>query len=62
MSHWLIALMNEGKYRGPPAAGVLKATIQPAIAQPNTLAEVRDGGRSEPAYGMAARQFVPRAP
>ena len=41
MSHWLIALMNEGKYSGkqvlPP--GVLKATLEPAIAQPNVLGE-----------------------
>ena len=43
MSHWLIALMNEGKYKGRQVlpATVLQATMQPAIAQPNTLAEVR---------------------
>ena len=55
MSHWLIALMNEGKYRGkqvlPPE--VLKATLEPAIALPNTLldsmgwSEILNG-----AYGM----------
>ncbi|MBI3665039.1 MAG: serine hydrolase [Acidobacteria bacterium] len=43
MSHWLIALMNEGKYGGkqvlPPSA--LKATLEPAIALPNTMAETR---------------------
>ncbi len=43
MSHWLIALMNEGKYGGkqvlPP--NVLKATLEPAIALPNTMAETR---------------------
>jgi hypothetical protein len=43
MSHWLIALMNDGKYRDkqvlPP--NVLKATLQPAIALPNTMAETR---------------------
>jgi CubicO group peptidase (beta-lactamase class C family) len=55
MSHWLIALMNGGAYNGrqvlPP--GVLKATIQPAIAQPNTLAEVRGWWEIlNPAYGM----------
>lgn len=42
MSHWLIALMNEGKYMGqqvlPP--DVLKATLAPAIALPNTAAEI----------------------
>jgi len=41
MSHWLICQMNEGKYRGkqvvPPA--VLKATLEPALAMPNTLGE-----------------------
>src|SRR6202162_5111526 len=55
MSHWLIALMNEGKYKGRQVlpAGVLKATIQPAIAQPNTLAEVRGWWEIlTPAYGM----------
>jgi CubicO group peptidase (beta-lactamase class C family) len=42
MSHWLIALMNDGRYNGkqvlPPA--VLKATLEPAISLPNTAAEV----------------------
>src|SRR5712692_7820709 len=41
MSHWLIALMNDGKYGGrqvlPPA--VLKAAMEPAIALPNILGE-----------------------
>jgi hypothetical protein len=55
MSHWLIALMNDGKYNGkqvlPPE--VLKATRQPAIALPNVGLETR--GWSEilnSAYGM----------
>ena len=41
ISHWLIALMNEGKYKGRPVlpAAVLKATLEPAIALPNTLTE-----------------------
>ena len=55
MSHWLIALMNEGKYKGRQVlpAGVLKATIQPAIAQPNTLGETRGWWETlNPAYGM----------
>ena len=41
LSHWLIALMNEGKYRGKQVlpADVLKETLQPAIALPNTAAE-----------------------
>ncbi len=55
MSHWLIALMNDGKYQGkqvlPPA--VLKATLEPAIALPNTAAEVRGYWEAlNAAYGM----------
>ena len=55
MSHWLIALMNDGKYNGKQVlpAEVLKATLQPAIALPNTALETR--GWSEvlnAAYGM----------
>jgi CubicO group peptidase (beta-lactamase class C family) len=55
MSHWLIALMNEGKYEGRQVlpANVLKATLEPAIALPNTLAEVRGYWELlDPAYGM----------
>src|SRR6266545_13974 len=55
MSHWLIALMNDGKYKGKQVlpAGVLKATIQPGIAQANTLAEVRGWWEIlNPNYGM----------
>jgi CubicO group peptidase (beta-lactamase class C family) len=55
MSHWLIALMNEGKYKGKQvlSAGVLKATIQPAIAQPNALGEARGWWEIlNAAYGM----------
>jgi CubicO group peptidase (beta-lactamase class C family) len=55
MSHWLIALMNEGKYGGKQVlpVEVLKETLQPAIALPNTTLETR--GWSEilnMAYGM----------
>jgi hypothetical protein len=55
MSHWLIALMNQGKYDGRQVlpAEVLKATLQPAIALPNVALETR--GWSEvlnAAYGM----------
>jgi len=41
LSHWLIALMNEGKYNGKQVlpASVLKATLQPAIALPNAAGE-----------------------
>jgi CubicO group peptidase (beta-lactamase class C family) len=55
MSHWLIALMNDGKYNGKQVlpAEVLKETLRPAIALPNTALETR--GWSEilnAAYGM----------
>src|SRR5437867_5731693 len=41
LSHWLIALMNEGKHNGKQVlpASVLKATLQPAIALPNAAGE-----------------------
>jgi CubicO group peptidase (beta-lactamase class C family) len=55
LSHWLIALMNDGKYNGkqvlPP--NVLKATIQPAIGLPNTLGEALGYWELlNPDYGM----------
>jgi CubicO group peptidase (beta-lactamase class C family) len=55
MSHWLIALMNQGKFNDKQVlpADVLRATLQPAIALPNTALETR--GWSEvlnAAYGM----------
>jgi CubicO group peptidase (beta-lactamase class C family) len=55
ISHWLIALMNDGKYNGkqvlPPA--VLKATLEPAIPLPNTAAEARGFWEVlNAAYGM----------
>jgi CubicO group peptidase (beta-lactamase class C family) len=54
MSRWLIALMNGGKLAGQQVipAGVLKATLAPAIALANTQLEAR--GFSEllnPVYG-----------
>lgn len=41
MSHWLIALMNEGRYAGRQVlpASVLEATFQPSIVLPNELGE-----------------------
>lgn len=55
MSHWLIALMNGGKYAGkqvlPPE--VLKATLEPAIALPNVMGEQRGYWELQnSAYGM----------
>ncbi len=55
MSHWLIALMNDGKYRGsqvlPPP--VLAETLRPAIAAGNALGEARGFWELlNPTYGM----------
>src|SRR5438067_2877588 len=55
LSHWLIALMSEGKYNGKQVlpASVLKATLQPAIGLPNTLGEALGCWELlNPAYGM----------
>jgi CubicO group peptidase (beta-lactamase class C family) len=55
LSHWLIALMNDGKYNGKQVlpAEVLKATLQPAIGLPNTLGESQGFWELlNPAYGM----------
>jgi len=55
LSHWLVALMNDGSYNGkqvlPP--NVLKATMQPAIGLPNTLGEALGYWEVlNPDYGM----------
>src|SRR5437588_1827649 len=55
VSHWIIALMNDGKYNGkqvlPP--NVMTATMQPAIGLPNTLGEALGYWELlNPAYGM----------
>ena len=55
MSHWLIALMNNGQYNGkqvlPPK--VLAATMEPAIALPNATGQVRGWWEIiNSAYGM----------
>lgn len=55
MSHWLIAQMNAGVYQGKPVlpADVLKATLAPAIALPNTGGEARGFWELlNPVYGM----------
>ena len=43
LSNWLIALMNDGKFDGKQVipSAVLKSTLQPAMAMPNTTAEAR---------------------
>ena len=55
LSHWLVALMNDGNYNGkqvlPP--NVLKATLQPAIGLPNALGEALGYWEVlNPDYGM----------
>jgi CubicO group peptidase (beta-lactamase class C family) len=55
LSHWLIALMNDGKYQGKQIlpASVLKATLQPAIGLPNSMGESQGFWEVlNPAYGM----------
>jgi CubicO group peptidase (beta-lactamase class C family) len=55
LSHWLIALMNDGKYNRKQVlpANVLKATLQPAIGLPNVAGEALGYWELlNPAYGM----------
>ena len=55
ISHWLIALMNDGRYAGRQVvpADVLKATLAPAIALPNAMGEARGYWELlNPVYGM----------
>jgi CubicO group peptidase (beta-lactamase class C family) len=55
LSRWLVALMNDGRYGGKQVlpSSVLKATLEPAIALPNTAAEVRGYWEIlNSAYGM----------
>lgn len=55
VSHWLIALMNEGTYAGRQVLPlhVLKATLEPAIALPNVLGETKGFWELiNSAYGM----------
>ncbi len=55
ISHWLRALMHDGKYSGEQIlpSNVLKATLEPSFARPNFLGETRDWWEMiNPAYGM----------
>jgi len=55
LSHWLAALMNDGKYSGKQVlpSSVLKATLQPAMGLPNTLGEALGYWEIlDPDYGM----------
>jgi CubicO group peptidase (beta-lactamase class C family) len=63
LSHWLIALMNDGKYNGKQVlpSDVLKQTIQPAIGLPNSAAEQRGYWEVlNAAYGMGRQTAVYR--
>ncbi|MDJ0571733.1 MAG: serine hydrolase [Pleurocapsa sp. MO_192.B19] len=55
ISHWLMALMNDGKYfdRQVLSANILKATLEPAIALSNVLGKTYDWWELlNPIYGM----------
>lgn len=54
LSHWLIALMNDGKYNGKRVlpADVLKATMEPAIGLPNVGPAKGYWELLTPYYGM----------
>src|SRR5580698_1752946 len=55
LSHWLIALMNNGMYSGKQVlpADVLKETLHPAIALPNSGGDAKGYWENlNPAYGM----------
>ena len=55
MSHWLIALMNNGQYNGNQVlpAKALAATLEPAIALPNAAGQTRGWWEVlNQAYGM----------
>jgi CubicO group peptidase (beta-lactamase class C family) len=58
LSHWLIALMHEGKYAGKQVlpASVLEATLQPSIAVPNELGAAHGWWELQnPVEGMGRR-------
>ena len=55
LSHWLIALMNDGKYQGKQVLpeNVLKATLQPAVGLANTAGQALGYWELlNPDYGM----------
>jgi CubicO group peptidase (beta-lactamase class C family) len=59
MSHWLIALMNDGKYEGKqvlPSAAI-KASLTPSVALPNTSLEKGYGEILNPVYCMGRMQM-----
>lgn len=62
-SHWLIALMNDGKYgdRQILPQSVLNATLEPAIALPNVLGKTTGWWELlNPVYGMGSQTVAYR--
>jgi CubicO group peptidase (beta-lactamase class C family) len=59
MSHWLIALMNDGKYDGKQVlpSSALKSSLEPSVALLNTSIEKGYTELQNPVYGMG-RQMV----
>jgi CubicO group peptidase (beta-lactamase class C family) len=59
MSHWLIALMNDGKYEGRQVlpSSALKSSLEPSVALINTSIEKGYTELQGPVYGMG-RQMV----
>lgn len=63
LSHWLIALMNQGQYKGKQVlpADVLRETLQPAIGLPNSTGEAQGFWEAvNPTYGMGRQTVVYR--
>ncbi|MBE9046811.1 serine hydrolase [Pleurocapsales cyanobacterium LEGE 10410] len=63
ISHWLIALMNDGKYEGRQVlpSRILNATLEPAIALPNVLGETTGWWELlNPVYGMGCQTVAYR--
>ena len=58
MSHWLIALMNDGTYEGKQVlpSSAVKASLMPSIALPNTALEKGYGEIINPVYCMGRQQ------
>jgi CubicO group peptidase (beta-lactamase class C family) len=54
MSHWLIALMNGGKYEGKQVlpSDALRSSLEPSVALPNTSIEKGYTEIQNPVYGM----------
>jgi CubicO group peptidase (beta-lactamase class C family) len=58
ISHWLITLMNDGKYQDRQVlpSRILNATLEPAIALPNVLGETTGWWELlNPVYGMGSQ-------